>query len=125
MKSLILLVLVFLAVPSLANARSLSESKAAKYNCAVVGKPGKIDWVKVRPSDLNNGRVILRFDDSHRAHVVRIKYWYKDKKKSVVVKDDGWHVFDKLKNGKKYRFKIRGESNCGNGKWSETVSTMP
>lgn len=123
MKLLIFLIALLLVSPSFVRAASVSS--AEKYDCSVVGKPKDVDWVKVMPSDLNNGRVILRFDDAYRAHVVRIKYWYNNKKKSVIVRDDGWEVFDNLKNGKKYSFKIRGESNCGVGGWSDVVVTMP
>lgn len=123
MKTLILVVALLLVAPSYVEASSLSS--VDKYDCSVVGKPKSVEWVKVMPSDLNNGRVILRFDDSYRAHLVRIKYWTNDKKKSILVRDDGWQVFDNLKNGKKYRFKIRGESNCGVGDWSKTVMTVP
>lgn len=108
-----------------AEGRPFEVSKSLKYDCSVTKKPGKIRDVQVRPSELNNGRIVIRFDDSKRAHVVRIKYCTKKKCESFLTNDDGWHTFNDLKNGKTYRIKARGESNCGNGKWSEEVKAKP
>lgn len=108
-----------------AEGRPFEVAKSLKYDCSVTKKPGKIRDVQVRPSDINNGRIIIRFDDSKRAHVVRVKLCTKKKCKSFLTNDDGWHTFNGLKNGKTYKIKLRGESNCGNGKWSEEVKSKP
>ena len=122
-------------MPSLASASELSHNdrlrrkNMTEYVCETTPKPAQVWYVDVKPSDLNNGKVILRFGDAKRAHRVRIKFWYsshgKRHSKSFLTGDNGWVVIEGLKNGKRYSFRLRGESNCGIGKWSETVRTYP
>ena len=137
MKKISIITLAFLVVvpcgvsakATLSKNDKIGEHEKMEYLCETTPNPGKVGYVDVKPSDINNGRVILRFGDSSNAHKVRIKLWYKShgKKKSqnLMTGDNGWVVINGLKNGKRYSFKIQGISNCGRGKWSETVKTYP
>lgn len=135
MKKVILLALILLfpfgvdAKVSLSKKDKVGDHEKLEYSCLTTPKPSRVGYVDVKPSDQNNGRVILRFGDSGNAHMVRIKLWYKSNgkkhSKTLVTGDNGWVVIEGLKNGKKYSFKIRGESNCGVGRWSEKVQTYP
>ena len=99
-----------------------------KYDCSVVSKPGSVKWVSQskKKDVLRNGEVKLQWEDSFRAHVVQIEWGVVGgKKKTKETGDDGAKTFSGLDNTKKYEFKVRGKSNCGNGKWSKKYIATP
>ena len=110
---------------------SYHNDKVTKYDCTLVSKPSKPDWVwyryptKKHPKRdaYDNGKIHLIWEDSYRAHVVEIKYRAvgSSKWKTKKTGDDAQHVFKNLKNGKFYEFKVRGISNCGKGSWQTST----
>lgn len=94
-----------------------------KYDCSLVSKPGKINWIKKAKKDIiGDGIIILTWDDAFRAHQVYIYMkreggpWVKSK-----AEDDGREKKNGLVKGAEYMFKVQGVSNCGKGKMSKTV----
>jgi hypothetical protein len=104
-----------------------ATSAPTSYNCAVVKKPSKPDWVWYRyPSAkhpkrdaYNNRKVDLIWEDSYRAHRVEIRYRVLGTKKwkKIETADDASVTVKKLKNGVRYEFQVRGVSNCGKSGW--------
>lgn len=103
------------------------------YNCSITKKPDTPKWVWYRyPSKkhpkrdaYNNGKVHLIWEDSDRAHEVEIVIWSGSHKKKITTADDAEVKVKKLKNGKEYRVKVRGISNCGKSGWSDTAKVKP
>lgn len=131
-----ILVVSFIAIAEKSNAASYSTSshhdygKAQNYNCALVSKPQKPDWVwyryptkKSQKRDAyNNGKVKLIWEDSFRAHKVEYRYRIVGTKKwkTKETDDDGSQTVKNLINGKLYEFEVRGVSNCGKSEWGKT-----
>lgn len=111
---------------------SASKAEAASkpslnYDCSIVKKPSKPDWVWYRYPTIkhpsrdayNNGKVLLIWEDSYRAHKVEIRYRIAGTKKwkYITTDDDASTWVKKLKNGVRYEFQVRGTSNCGKSGW--------
>lgn len=136
MKKLIFALLI-LGLPPIEQAKAVENNDRYKkylYSCASEGKPDRTDylWYRYPTKDhkkrdkKDNGQVDLIWEDIGGAHSVAIKYWHKGKHaKTVITDDNGGETIKKLKNGKKYHFKVRGISNCGKGKWSKELVVYP
>lgn len=131
--TLSLVVLVACLLPQVSSAET-PKYKRSLYVCSDVGKPGKPGWLWYRypvkgHSDRDkrdNGKVVLIWEDVGRAHSVKIKYWRKGKKAKTVIHDDNAKTtIGNLKNGKKYHFKLKGISNCGEGPYSKELVVFP
>ncbi|MFZ3032278.1 MAG: fibronectin type III domain-containing protein [Candidatus Moraniibacteriota bacterium] len=97
------------------------------YDCSVTKKPSTPKWVVVTKKDkIGDGKITLTWDDSKRAHDVKVKYWYAGgKKKTDDTGDDSREDYKNLKKGKLYHFTVRGYSNCGESGWSKEYRIMP
>lgn len=132
-------VVVFLSLVGVPTASAASytlqkeHNGTLMYNCAVTEKPDKPKWVWYRYPDkkhpkrdaYNNGKVHLIWEDSDRAHEVDITIWSGKHKKKVRTADDAEVKIKGLKNGKVYKVKVRGVSNCGKSSWSKVVTVKP
>lgn len=120
MKYVFVIIATLMLLPGIASARDSHQGSHrgnGAYNCSETPKPSRPKWVdQSRKKDVvGNGKIILKWEDADRAHMVDIRMNGKIKN----VADNGSYTFKGLKPGV-YVFQIRGVSNCGKSGWTKS-----